>query len=43
MDKDCIDARVSAWALGGGSDASSLQMQCMTFCIIAFLLVTFLP
>ena len=40
--KDCIDARMSAWALGGGSDASSLQMQCMAFCNIAFLSITYL-
>jgi hypothetical protein len=38
MDQDCFDARLSTWALGGGSDASTLQMQCMTFSNMAFLM-----
>lgn len=29
VDEDCVDARMPAWPLGGGSDASALQMQCM--------------
>jgi hypothetical protein len=38
MDKDCFDARLWTWALGGGSYASTLQMQCMTFNNMTFLM-----
>jgi hypothetical protein len=38
MDQDCFDARLWTWALGGGSDASTLQMHCMTLNNMTFLM-----
>jgi hypothetical protein len=40
MDQDCIDACMSPWALGGGSDAASLQMQRKMLSTIVFLSAT---
>jgi hypothetical protein len=42
MDEDCVDACMSAWTLGGGSDAFALQMQCMVFVMLSLHCVPFL-
>lgn len=43
MNEDCVDACMSPWTLGGGSDAFALQMQCMIFVMLPFKYVSFLP
>ena len=43
MDEDGVDACMSAWTLGGGSDAFALQMQCMIFVMSCLQCVPLLP